>query len=90
MHYAEAAMSKLLQIRNLPDPIYERLALRAEREGRSLNQQAIVELQRRFSEETGGERRQQVLERIRKDLAAGRGHEPSPSPEALVRQDRER
>lgn len=90
MHYADVVMSKLLQIRNLPDPIYERLALRAEQEGRSLNQQAIIELQRRFSEETGGERRQQVLERIREDLAAGRGCKLSRSPELLVLQDRER
>jgi plasmid stability protein len=90
MHYAEVVMSKLLQIRNLPDPIYERLALRAEREGRSLNQQAIIELQRRFSEETGGERRQQVLDSIREDLTAGRGRKLSPPPELLVRQDRER
>lgn len=83
-------MSKLLQIRNLPDGIYERLALRAEREGRSLNQQAIVELQRRFSEDTGAERRQQVLERIRADLQAGRGWRPALSPEDVVRRDRER
>lgn len=83
-------MGKILQIRNLPEPIYERLALRAEREGRSLNQQAIVELQDRFSQGARGERRQQVLAHIRKDLAAGRGRELTPPPEVLVREDRER
>lgn len=90
MHYASILMSKILQIRNLPDTVYERLALRAEREGRSLNQQAIVELQRRFSEANAGERRQLLLDRIRRDLEAGRGRTLSPAPEALVREDRER
>ena len=35
-----------LQIRDLPDDVYQALALRAEREHRSLAQQAIVELRR--------------------------------------------
>jgi len=90
MHYAAFVMSKMLQIRNLPDPIYERLAMRAEREGRSLNQQAIVELQRRFSEEGAGERRQQTLDCILQDLDAGRERTLTPSPEEIVREDRER
>ena len=89
MQYAASLMSKIVQIRNLPDSVYERLVLRAEREGRSLNQQAIVELQRRFSED-GGERRQSLLDRIRRDLRAGRACTLTPAPEDLVREDRER
>jgi hypothetical protein len=42
MHYDEEV--RTLQIRNLPDHLYEALALRAEREGRSLAQQAVHEL----------------------------------------------
>lgn len=90
MHYAAFVMSKILQIRNLPDPIYERLAMRAEREGRSLNQQAIIELQRRFSEEGAADRRQLTLDCIRHDLDAGRERTLSPTPEEIVREDRER
>ena len=35
-----------LQIRDLPDDVYQSLAFRAEREHRSLAQQAVVELRR--------------------------------------------
>lgn len=90
MRYDALAMSKLLQIRNLPDSIYERLACRAEREGRSLNQQAIVELTRRFSAGEEPDRRRTVLQRIGRDLKEGRGRVLTPSPEELVREDRER
>lgn len=89
MHYADS-MSKSLQIRNLPDEIYQKLSLRAEREGRSLNQQAIVELQLRFQQEGTADRRRQVLEHIGRDLDEGRGRELSPPPEELIRQDRQR
>lgn len=83
-------MTKSLEIRDLPDRIYERLALRADREGRSLSQQAVVELQRGLSKEGGGERRRKTLDRIRQDLDAGEGRNLSPTPEEIVRENRGR
>src|ERR1700730_11815834 len=53
-----------LQIRDLPEDIYEALAFRAQAEHRSLAQQAIVEL-RRIPELTARERRLEILDRLR-------------------------
>lgn len=77
-----------LQIRDLPDDLYQALAFRARQEHRSLAQQAVAEL-RRIPALAAGERRQAVLARIRASL-----HGPEaalkPSPEDLVREDRAR
>lgn len=77
-----------LQIRDLPDDLYQALAYRARQEHRSLEQQAVVEL-RRIPALTVGERRRAVIARIRASL-----QEPAvplePAPEELVREDRER
>ena len=77
-----------LQIRDLPDDLYQALAFRARQEHRSLAQQAVAEL-RRIPALTAGERRQAVIARIRATM-----HKPEaalcPSPEDLVREDRER
>jgi len=77
-----------LQIRDLPDDVYQALAFRAEREHRSLAQQAIVEL-RQIPELMARQRREQVVEQIRQTLA-GPPRVLEPPPEALVREDRER
>jgi plasmid stability protein len=77
-----------LQIRDLPDDVYQALAFRAEREHRSLAQQAVVEL-RRIPELTARERRQRVVEDIRRDLRAS-AQTLTPAPEDLVRDDRQR
>lgn len=77
-----------LQIRDLPDDVYQSLAFRAEREHRSLAQQAVVEL-RRIPELTVRERRRRVLESIGESLR-GAGQPLAPVPEDLVREDRER
>jgi antitoxin FitA len=78
-----------LQIRDLPDDVYEALAFRAQAEHRSLAQQAIVEL-RRIPELTARERRLEVLKELKKRIET----EPSPilfrAPEDLIREDRER
>jgi len=78
-----------LQIRDLPDDVYEALSFRAQAEHRSLAQQAIVEL-RRIPELTARERRLEVLEGLKKRIET----EPSPplfrAPEDLIREDRER
>ena len=77
-----------LQIRDLPDDLYQALSFRAQQQHRSLAQQAVVELPR-IPELTAGERRKGVIAHIRATL-----HKPggplTPSPEALVREDRER
>ncbi len=78
-----------LQIRNLPDDIYEALRVRAAREHRSVAQQAIMEL-RKMPEVERRDRRQAVLERARKRLQEEGPRSLPVSPEELVREDRER
>ena len=78
-----------LQIRDLPDDVYEALAFRAQAEHRSLAQQAVEEL-RRIPEVTARERRLEILKELKKRIET----EPSPTlfraPEDLIREDRER
>jgi len=77
-----------LQIRDMPDDLYQALSFRARQEHRSLTQQAVTEL-RRVPALTAGERRKVVVARIRSTLQQPDGA-LSPLPEALVREDRER
>jgi plasmid stability protein len=76
-----------LQIRDLPDDVYRALALRAEREGRSLAQQALHEL-RKMPELVARERRRAAVESLR-----GRSPDPrlahAPDPVTLIREDRD-
>lgn len=78
-----------LQIRDLPDDIYETLSHRASREGRSLAQQAIAEL-RKVPELEARQRRLETLNRIRDRLDQREPRTLSRSPEDLIREDRER
>jgi len=78
-----------LQIRNLPDDVYQFLAFRAERAHRSLAQQAIIEL-RKTTEEEPGTRRRQVLNAIRDSIEKSMGRPLFARPEDLIRDDRER
>ena len=78
-----------LQIRELPSDVYETLAYRAEREGRSLAQQAIVEL-RKVSEIEARQRRLETIERLRRQLDKRRPAADLTPPEALIREDRDR
>lgn len=77
-----------LQIRDLSDNLYHALSLRARREHRSLTQQAVVELERTPTL-TAGKRRRTVVAHIQATLRGPDGA-LSPTPEALVREDRER
>jgi len=78
-----------LQIRDMPEDVYEALSHRAQNEHRSLAQQAIVEL-RQMPELLAQERRQKALERLRERIAK-EGARPLPlDPAVLVRKDRER
>jgi plasmid stability protein len=92
MHYDETQEPPTmpsLQIRDLPDDVYEALAFRAESEHRSLAQQAIVEL-RRIPELTARVRRLEILRDIKKTIETEPPTRLSPSPEDLIREDRDR
>lgn len=78
-----------LQIRDLPDDVYEALAFRAQAEHRSLAQQAIVEL-RRIPELTAREQRLEILRELKKRIETEPPSRLSRLPEDLIREDRER
>ncbi|HRF12759.1 MAG: hypothetical protein ABTS16_22060 [Candidatus Accumulibacter phosphatis] len=78
-----------LQIRNLPDDLYQALAFRAEQSHRSLAQEALIAL-RRATESTDSGRRQQILEKISLDIATTGIRTLSFPPERLLREDRDR
>jgi plasmid stability protein len=76
-----------LQIRDLPDDVYHGIAAAARAEHRSLSQQAVVELRRALGLAGATQRRKRVVA----DLAASGRRLPAeaPTPEALLREDRE-
>ena len=79
-----------LQIRNLPEDLYDRLNANAKRERRSLAQQAIVLLDRALREpEANRERWRRVVQEMkdRPLLKPGQTYTP---PDVLIREDRER
>ena len=79
-----------LQVRDLPEAIYRKLADRAQREHRSLSQQATILLARALeASPSPKERRQRLLEGLRERplIQSWEGLAP---PETLVREDRER
>lgn len=78
-----------LQIRKLPADVYEALRYRAEREGRSLAQQALAEL-RKMDEVGARERRRDILAAIRERIQRHGTRELEPTPEELIREDRGR
>ncbi len=77
-----------LQIRNLPDDVYEALAWRAKKAHRSLAQQALVELRDHLTGTTGVGRRD-ILEAIKRSRKADTP-DLDPPPETLIREDRGR
>ena len=76
------------QTRNLPPEACEALALRAKAEHRSLAQQAVAELEK-MPELEARRRRLAVVRQIKERLSPDRPC-TLPSPETLVREDRER
>ena len=76
-----------LQIRDMPDDVYEALAERAQRQRRSLAQQAVVELAR-IPELEARRTRQAVIDRLR-TLEPVKGAEAL-DPVELIREDRDR
>ena len=79
-----------LQIRDLPQDLYDRLRDTARQERRSLAQQATVLLYRALGIEPSSFvlRRRALLDRIR-SAARTPLPQPHPSPEELIRQDRD-
>jgi len=77
-----------LQIRDLPDELYEALSFRAASEHRSLTQQALADLMQIVK---GGQvdARKRLLANIRQEIRAGTLAEEL-LPENLVRDDRSR
>ncbi|WP_295884725.1 hypothetical protein [uncultured Thiohalocapsa sp.] len=76
-----------LQIRDLPEDVYQGIAAAARAEHRSLSQQAIVELRRALGLTDAARRRERVVAAL---AASGRRLSASaPTPEALLREDRE-
>ena len=79
----------LLQVRDIPDHLYRLLAERAERERRSLAQQAVAILARGLEVELDAKaRRQNVLRAIRENAQARVAKLKDPA--KLIREDRRR
>ncbi|TAK71630.1 MAG: hypothetical protein EPO19_04115 [Betaproteobacteria bacterium] len=78
-----------LQIRNLPDDLYQTLSFRAEQAHRSLAQQALIELRKASGSENAG-RRERILDAISLEIASHGTQTPRTPPEKLIREDRER
>ena len=76
-----------LQIRDLPEDVYRALATRAEREGRSLAQQALHEL-RRMPELEARDRRRGLIGTLRHRKPDPRLAR-APDAVALIREDRD-
>jgi plasmid stability protein len=92
MHYdcaEELPWMPSLQIRDLPDEVYEALSSRAKAGHRSLAQQAIVEL-RRIPELTARERRLEILKDLKKRIETEPPRRLPRTPEEILREDRER
>jgi len=77
----------ILQIRDLPEDLYADLRRQAERDHRSIAQQAIFELRKAQGLEVSA--RHLALERIR-SAQPTRGGKRMPLPEAFIRADRDR
>jgi len=79
----------MVQIRDLPEHIYDALVQRARAERRSLSQQAVVTLARGLDLDVDfRERRREVLRRIKqRDNSV---YANLPDPVKMIREDRER
>ena len=74
-------MSRMIQLRNVPDALHRRLKARAALEGMSLSDYLIAEVRRAAERPTTGELRQR--------LARRKTVTPSVSPAQAVREERE-
>lgn len=74
-------MSKMIQVRNVPDAIHRTLKARAASEGRSLSDYILEELRRTTERPTLAE----MLKRLRGDPAEN----PIPTPTQVIREERD-
>ena len=78
----------VLQIRDLPDHVYEKLKTEAAREHRSLAQQAVAVLERALSLEPSPKTRRERL--VKELLARDVPQTPGLDPVTSIREDRDR
>lgn len=79
----------LLQVRDVPEDLYERLSRVAEQDNRSITQETIVLLREALNyKESRISRRKRILSEIRKDAITDSNTFPDPA--VLIREDRER
>jgi plasmid stability protein len=84
----ESAMS-LLQVRDMPEDLYEKLARVAKQSHRSIAQETIVLLKKALhNEESHIHRRQRILNEIKENKIEDSSSFPDPAD--LVREDRDR
>jgi hypothetical protein len=91
MHYDEARRIEMpsLQIRDLPEHLYQILAEKARRNRRSLAQQATIELEK-MTEVEQRSRRLDAVARIRGTMLEERAVDTKLDPVDAVREDRDR
>lgn len=79
-----------LQIRELPEPIYRKLRLNAQKDHRSLSQQAIITLQKglEIKDDLRERRRQLITKALERKLPFSVNQLDSPV--KLIREDRQR
>ena len=79
----------LLQVRDVPEDLYERLSQIAEQDNRSITQETIVLLKKALNyKESRISRRKRILSEIRNDVIDKSNNFPDPA--ILIREDRER
>jgi plasmid stability protein len=75
-----------LYVRDVPEPLYERLRARALKNGRSLNAEVLVILDEVAARETDAE---SVTQRLAELAARISWPADAPTPEQLIREDRD-
>jgi plasmid stability protein len=78
-----------LQVRDLPDDVYYRLTELAKMDNRSLAQETVVVLRRGLGENEDPRRRRRTILSTLPDIRL-REDRPVPSPQELIREDRDR
>lgn len=79
----------LLQVRDMPEDLYEKLSQLAKQENRSITQETIVLLKKALNyQESRGFRRKRILNEIKNDRIENSNTFPDPA--QLIREDRER
>jgi len=80
-----------LQVRDLPEHLYQEIVQLAEADRRSITQETIVLLEKALNiEKENKKRRQQLLKKIQEETNQEQNDEEILDPVKLVREDRER